>query len=180
MSASAIARRYAKALVQLGAEAGTVEPFNDELARVSQAFADHPSLTAVLRNPAHGLEAKQKVLGEVMTKLSLSPTIVNFLRLLLDRGRILCLPQIVGSYSALADEISGIVRPVVSSGMPLSDEQIKQIRASLETATGKKVALTVQVDPSLIGGVVTKIGDRVFDGSVKTQLDRIQDILQKG
>ncbi|MBI5657104.1 MAG: F0F1 ATP synthase subunit delta [Geobacter sp.] len=180
MSASAIARRYAKALVQLGAEAGTVEAFNAELAGFNDTLTANPPLSALFSNPAYGADAKHTILGEIASRLSLSPIICNFLHLLLDRSRMACLPQIVATFAQLADELSGVVRPVVTSGMSLSDGQVEEIKASLEKSTGKKVLLTVRVDPALIGGVVTKIGDRVYDGSVKTQLDRIQDILQKG
>ena len=180
MSASAIARRYAKALVQLGAESNKVEAFNAELACFNETLDANRNLSTLFSNPAYGAEDKRKILLDVAAKLAVSPIIANFLQLLLDRNRMACLPQIVASYSKLADELSGVVRPVVTSGMPLADQQVAGIKDALEKSTGKKVQLTVQVDPSLIGGVVTKIGDRIFDGSVKTQLDRIQDILQKG
>jgi F-type H+-transporting ATPase subunit delta len=180
VSASAIARRYAKALVQLGAESNSVEEYNAELTRINDTLDSNRNLLALFGNPAYGADAKREILRDVAAKLAISPMIGNFLLLLLDRNRITCLPQIAASYAKLADELSGVVRPVVTSGMPLADQQIADIKGALEKSTGKKVALTVQVDPSLIGGVVTKIGDRVFDGSVKTQLDRIQDILQKG
>ena len=73
-----------------------------------------------------------------------------------------------------------MIRPTLASGMPLDESQVEGIRGALEKSTGKKVVLKVEVDPALIGGVVTKIGDKLFDGSVRTQLDRIEDILQKG
>lgn len=180
MSASAIAQRYAKALVQLGAESGSVDTFNAELTRINETLDANRNLSALFGNPAYGADAKKEILRDVAAKLEISRTVGNFLQLLLDRNRMVCLPQIAASYAKLADELSGIVRPVVTSGMALADQQIADIRAALEKSTGKKVELTVQVDPSLIGGVVTKIGDRVFDGSIKTQLNRIQDILQKG
>ena len=84
------------------------------------------------------------------------------------------------SYGNFADELSGVVRPTLTSGLPLEDGQVEEIKTSLAAITGRRVVLKVEVDPSLIGGVVTKIGDKVFDGSVKTQLAKIQDILQKG
>ena len=180
MSASAIARRYAKALVQLGAESNSVEAYNAELTRINDTLDSNRNLLALFSNPAYGADAKREILKDVSAKLAISPMICNFLQLILDRNRIACLPQITSSYAKLADELSGVVRPVVTSGIPLADQQVADIKAALEKSTGKKVELTVQVDPSLIGGVVTKIGDRVFDGSVRTQLDKIQDILQKG
>ena len=180
MSANAIARRYAKALVQLAAEEGAVETFHGELARVEELFAANPELGSLLSNPAYGIEAKLEILKDVAGKLSLSGTIRNFLLLLQERNRMTCLPAITSCYSILADELSGVVRPVITSALPLGDAQIAEIKAALEKSTGKKVNMTVEIDPSLIGGVVTKIGDKVLDGSVKTQLTRIEDILQKG
>jgi F-type H+-transporting ATPase subunit delta len=180
LSANAIARRYAKALVQLAAEEGAMDQFSGELARVQSLFSAHPEIGSLLSNPAYGIEAKLDTLRELADKLSLSVTIRNFLLLLQERNRMICLDDILSGYSVLADELSGIVRPVITSALPLDDAKIAEIKAALEKSTGKKVILNVEIDPALIGGVVTKIGDKVLDGSVKTQLTRIEDILQKG
>lgn len=180
MSTNAIAKRYAKALVQIGSEAGSVEGFSSELTRFSALLTDSRELSAIFANPAYGIEAKKEILKDLVAKLSITPMISNMLMLLLERGRISVLPQIAESYGAFADELSGVIRPTLSSGLPLEAAQIEEIRSALAKSTGKKVELKVEVDPSLIGGVVTKIGGKVFDGSVRTQLARIQDILQKG
>jgi len=115
-----------------------------------------------------------------MARMVISGTVANFLLLLLDRGRIGFLSAIIASYGTYADEISGVVRPTLYTAIPLEAIEIQGIKDALTTATGKKVVLSVQVDPSLIGGVVTKIGDMVYDGSIRTQLNRIESILQKG
>ncbi len=180
MSTNAIARRYAKALVQLGAEEGQVDKFNSELTQFNSVLAAHAGLSAVFGNPAYGIEAKKEILKDIIGKLALSATVANFLQLLLDRSRLAFLPQITESFGNFADELSGVVRPTLTSGLPLDESQIEEIKSSLAKTTGKKVVLKVEVDPSLIGGVVTKIGDKVFDGSIKTQLVKVQDILQKG
>jgi F-type H+-transporting ATPase subunit delta len=180
LSANAIARRYAKALVQLASEEGAVDKFQGELAKVEALFSAHPELGALLSNPAYGIEAKLDTLRDLADRLSLSGTVRNFLLLLQERNRMACLPAIFSSYSVLADELSGVVRPVITTALSLDDARIAEIKGALEKSTGKKVILNVQVDPALIGGVVTKIGDKVLDGSVKTQLTRIEDILQKG
>jgi F-type H+-transporting ATPase subunit delta len=120
------------------------------------------------------------MLRELIAKLGLSATVTNFLLLILDKNRLNYLPQIVVSYGMFADELSGVVRPTITSAMPLDDRQVEEIKGTLEKSTGKKVIINVEVDPSLIGGVVTKIGDKAFDGSLKTQLAKIGDILQKG
>ncbi|SNB47558.1 ATP synthase F1 subunit delta [Geobacter sp. DSM 9736] len=180
MITNAISRRYAKALVQLGAEEGAVDKFNDELAGFSALLGANAEATAILTSPAYGIEAKKEILNALIEKAAVSGTVGNFLRLLLDRNRLSILPQVSASFGIFADELSGVIRPTLTSGMPLEESQIAEIKAVLEKSTGKRVVLNVEVDPALIGGVVTKIGDKVFDGSVRTQLNKIEDILQKG
>lgn len=180
MISNAIARRYAKALVQLGAEEGAVDGFGAELGRVAAVLEASSELRSIFGSPAYRIEAKREILKDLIAKLDLSGIVANFLQVLLDRGRLGFLPQIVHSYGTFADDLSGVIRPVLMSAFPLDEAQVEGFKGALATATGKKVALTVEVDPSLIGGLVTKIGDKVFDGSVRTQLDTIKDILQKG
>lgn len=180
MITNAIARRYAKALVQLGAEEGAVEKFNTELSAINALLAGNPGLSSIFKSPAYRIEAKREILREIIGKLGLSGTVANFLQLILDRSRLAFLPQITESFSAFADELSGVIRPTLSSGLPLDKSQVEAIKEALEKSTGKKVVLNVEVEPTLIGGVVTKIGGTVYDGSVRTQLDKIEDILQKG
>lgn len=180
MITNAISRRYAKALVQLGAEEGAVPAFNDQLIRFTTLLDKNQELSGIFSSPAYGAEAKKQILDDLIVKLGLSLSVANFLRLLLDRSRLVLLPQIAESFGVFADELAGVIRPTLTSGMPLADSQVAEIRAALEKSTGKQVVLKVEVEPSLIGGVVTKIGDKVFDGSVRTQLTRIEDILQKG
>lgn len=180
MSASAIAKRYAKALVDLGAGEGAVDRFQTALTGVEAAFRANPELVAVLANPAFGVDAKREILKDVILKLDVPATVANFLLLLQERNRLAVLGQIALAFGALADERSGIVRAKVTAAMALSDAQAEGIRKALAEKTGKQVQVTLAVDQSLIGGVVTQVGDKVYDGSVKTQLARIEDTLQKG
>jgi F-type H+-transporting ATPase subunit delta len=180
LSANAIAKRYAKALVQLGSEEGAVDSYGSELARFSGLLSESAELGAVFANPAYGMGQKTGILKELTAQMALSQMVSNLLMLLLERGRLSVLPLIAESYASFADELSGVIRPLVTSGLPLEPAQVEAIRAALEKSTGKTVQLKLEVDASLIGGVVAKIGDKVFDGSVKTQLARLQDILQKG
>ena len=180
MSTNAIARRYAKALVQLAADEGRVEAYKDELASFEAVVTANRDLAAIFRNPAYAIETKREIMKELTGRLGVSTTVSSFLLLLLDRSRLDQLSPIIASYGALADGISGVVRPTLTTAFPLDDGQVDQIRGALAKTTGRQVVLTVEVDPALIGGVVAKIGDKVFDGSVKTQLQRIEDTLQKG
>jgi len=177
---NAIARRYAKALVQLAAEEKSVEKFQAGLTAFEAVLAGNPDLLAILTSPAHRVEVKREIVRDLLARLALPATPANFLQLLLDRNRLGYLSQIIASYGALADELSGVVRPTLTSAMPLDDRQVEEIKGTLAKYTGKRVVLKVEVDPALIGGVVTRIGDMAFDGSLKTQLTRIGDILQKG
>jgi F-type H+-transporting ATPase subunit delta len=177
---NAIARRYAKALIQLAIEEGAVEKYYDELAGFGSILDTHPDFAALLSNPAYTIETKRALFKDVIEKLALSTTVANFFFLLLDKNRLSHLSSIIVGYRGLADELSGLLRTTVTSALSLEDKQIEEIKAALEKTTGKTVVLKVEYDQSLIGGVVAKIGDTIFDGSIKTQLDRIQDILQKG
>jgi F-type H+-transporting ATPase subunit delta len=177
---NAIARRYAKALVQLATDEGGVEKFYAELTAFDAVLVENPDLRAILVSPAYRAEVKREIVRELLAKLAPAVTVANFVQLLVDRNRLNYLSQIIASYGVFADELSGVVRPTLTTAMPLDDQQVDAIRDALAKSTGKKVVLTVEVDAALIGGVVAKIGDKVLDGSVKTQLTRIEDILQKG
>lgn len=177
---NAIARRYAKALVQLGSESGLVEQFSRELASVNNLMAGNAELKAAFGNPAFTAEQKKQIMRDLVGRLQCSELVTNFLLLLVDKNRVACLAQIVETYEKLADEQSGVVRPVITTAFALDDSQVSAIKGALEQKTGKKVVPQVVVDQSLIGGVVTQIGDIAYDSSVKTQLARIHDILQKG
>jgi F-type H+-transporting ATPase subunit delta len=175
-----IARRYAKALVQLGSEGGLVDRFREELAGIDTLFAGNAELRAVFSNPAFTADQKKEIMQGLVEKSKCSELVGNFLLLLVDKNRVAFLDQIVHTYEKLADEHSGIIRPVIRTAFSLDDSQVASIQVALEKKSGKKVIPQVTVDKGLMGGLVTQIGDTAFDSSVKTQLKRIQDILQKG
>lgn len=181
MSASAIAKRYAKALVSLADEEGGVERFQEVLTRIGETFTSAPELVSVLSDPAHPADAKKTILSEVLDRLDVPPTVRNFMLLLQERGRLSIFSQICAAYRALADERGGIVRARVTVPIDPTPARIEELKQALSKLTaGKRVDLTVDVDPDIIGGIVTRIGDMVFDGSVRTELERIQDTLTKG
>ena len=180
MSASAISRRYAKALVSLGSEKNKVEAYGEELAQVSSMISDQDLLRLLLESPTLPVEKKSAIFAEIMEKIGVSEGIRDFLGLLVEKNRMQYLPQIEQNYRQLADELSGTLRANVTAATKLSDVQQKAISKELEKQTGKNVELTVDIDEALIGGLRTEIGGRLFDGSVKTQLKRIEDTLTKG
>ena len=117
MSASAIAKRYAKALVDLGAEEGAVDRFQTALTGVEAAFKANPELVAVLANPAYGIEAKREILKDVILRLEVPATVANFLLLLQERNRLSALAQIALAYGTLADERSGVERALKEASL---------------------------------------------------------------
>ena len=175
-----IARRYAKALVQLGSEGGLIDKFREELAVIDRLFSANAELRAAFANPAFTAEQKKEIMKGLVAKAQSSELVANFLLLLVDKNRVAFLDQIVQTYEKLADVHSGVIRPVIRTAFALDASQVSAIQGALEKSTGKKVVPQVSVDATLLGGVVTQIGDIAYDSSVKTQLKRIQDILQKG
>jgi len=177
---STLAKRYALALVQLAAEADLVDSFRQELGDIDALFSANPQLPAVFADPAVSHEQKKNIMGELVASCACSELVGNFLLLLVDKNRVAFLGQIAQTYETLADEHSGILRPNITTAFGLDDAQLASIRETLEKKSAKKIIPRVTVDSSLLGGVVIQIGDTVYDSSVKTQLSRIQDQLQKG
>jgi F-type H+-transporting ATPase subunit delta len=177
---NALAKRYAKALVQLGSEGGLIDRFRDELSVIDGIFNSNKDLRAAFADPALTQDQKKSIMKELVQKTACSELVGNFLLLLVDKNRVAFLGQIVQTYETLADEFSGVIRPVITTAFALDGDQVTAIQSALEKKSGKKVIPQMVVDASLLGGVVTQIGDIAYDNSVKTQLKRIKDILQKG
>ena len=180
MSVSALTRRYAKALVEIGVEQKAVDAYGDELTMVKEVLSQEELLRQLLDSPTLALEKKEAMLADLCRLLELSDGMAKFLGLLLSKGRFCFLGQIADNYRRQADELSGILSAKITSAVELDDVQQQAIATSLEKQTGKQVAVTVNVDADLIGGLQAEIGGRLFDGSVKTQLKRIEESLTKG
>ena len=176
----AIARRYAKALLLISKEDGRAEAYREELARVVALFADHIQLEQAVNNPLYNVDQRRKVLETVIGRMDLSNVMNSFILLLFDKGRFGFLSNINDFYQSLADELKGVARASLVSATELSSETVEKIRATLSQRTGKDIMLEVQQDPSLIGGIVTRIGDLVLDGSIKTQLLNMRESLKRG
>lgn len=180
MTNLAIARRYAKALLAIGKEDKKAEAYKKELAAFVETLEKEKVLKHALINPLYGTEDRKKVLQKIMERMSLSKVVTSFLYLIFDKRRMAYLKDISEFYQRLTDDLANIARATVTSAAGLSSEAKKKIQDALAKMTGKKVIVDAQTDPSLIGGLVAKIGDLVFDGSIKTQLLTVQDIFKRG
>jgi F-type H+-transporting ATPase subunit delta len=176
----AVARRYAKALLLIGKEDGQTETYREELAGISGLLDKERSLEQAITNPLYDAAGRKKVLETIIDKLGLSAVMRSFLILLYDKGRFVYLANVNDYYQKLADDLKGIARASLVSATELSSEVVEKIRSTLSDKTGKDIILEVEQDPSLIGGIVTRIGDLVLDGSIKTQLLNMRESLKRG
>ncbi len=174
MIAPHIARRYATALVEIGAETHALDALVEEVSSVAKVYADNADLRKALENPLVQHEAKIAILNDVASGLSLSPVVKNTLLFMADRRRLSVLPTVAQLLREMNDLRRGIVRAEVVTAAPLNDEYYARLQAQLEKMTGKKVVLDKRQDESIIAGVVARIGDTVYDGSLKSRLQEIK------
>ncbi|MFC5711507.1 F0F1 ATP synthase subunit delta [Thalassorhabdus alkalitolerans] len=176
---SAIANRYGVALFQLAKEKGTLTQIGDELNAVQKVFQDNKKLQGLLNHPKVDMEKKKEVIKESFSPLS--STVRNTLLLLLERNRIDEVLPMVDKFQALADDEQGVGRAIAYTVKPLNEEEQKRISESFAKKVGKQTLyIENRIDNSLIGGVKLRIGDKIFDGSVKGQLTRIERELTSG
>jgi F-type H+-transporting ATPase subunit delta len=177
MSYDAIARRWARAIFELGKETNNVARLNEDIGAFAATYTGHAELSGVLDNPLVPEAAREAVIVEIAGKMGLSDLAKSTLRLLAQKRRLGALPLIARQLGRLTDEDQNVLRAEVLTAGPAGDDYLQKLRAELEKATGKKVVVSHKVDKSLIGGVVTRIGDRVIDGSVKTRLANFRESL---
>jgi F-type H+-transporting ATPase subunit delta len=177
MIVGSVARRYAKALLDLGVKQQTYDAIGKELDRTADTFVRSPELRQALVNPVFSFDKRRLVLDELARRLALSKVVRNFVMLLLDKGRIGALPDIARVYRDLVDAHAGRVRATITSARPLDPALETRLKHALEKQSGKVVLLDKREDPSIVGGLVTQLGDIVYDGSVRTQLAALREEL---
>jgi len=175
-----IAKRYARALFEIAKEAGSIEEYGRDLGVVHTLYVSDASIRNGLTTVIVGYEAKVALLDAVIEAAGLDRTVGNFLKVLLDAGKMGVLPQVVEEYSSLADAATGKLRGEVTAPMALDGEAVAKLSAALSKALGKQVILESHEDTALIGGVVARVGNLVFDASVRTQIQRMKESLLKG
>jgi F-type H+-transporting ATPase subunit delta len=170
-------RRYADAAFEIALRDGTVETWRKELDSAAET-ATGTELERVLANPAISLDERIHVAEQVFAKLS--GPVRNLILLLIRRRRIEQLPRVATEFRRLDDARNGLTHATATSAAPLGADEIRAITTRLEELTGGTVALETAVDPSLLGGVVVRVGDRLLDGSVRGRLERLRNQLASG
>jgi F-type H+-transporting ATPase subunit delta len=175
MSVQTMARRYASALADVVLERGEAAEVQAELVQWEEMIQTTPNLLEVLRNPTIALDQKRTVLNKLIERAKPRQTTVNFLKVLLQNQRLTNLGEINRKFAETLDERAGMVLATVTTARTVTENSQQQLHAKLTDLTGKKVRVDFATDPDLIGGVVTRIGSTVYDGSVRNQLQMIKE-----
>lgn len=168
--------RYARALFDLAKEEKEVDQFGQELTEIFALLQANAELEKLLYHPQVQESDKKEMMKKILQG-QVKPLILNFILLLIDKGRINLLKGIIGLYHHLAQEAKGIVEVQVETAFALSPENRTNLTSKLKQMTGKEIAMKEVVNPALIGGIRVRVGDKVIDGTIERHLERIKESL---
>lgn len=173
MSSQTVARRYASALADVVISRNEQVEVREELRAWERMILGNNLLLEAFTNPTIPYEQKSKLLNELITRTQARQTTANFLRVLLKNQRIADLPQVNAKVDQVLDDRAGLVTAQVTSARPVSEPIKAALVETLARITRRRVRLTFETDESLLGGIVTRIGSTIYDGSVRNQLKRL-------
>lgn len=179
MSVAGVARRYAKALFSVASESGKIDSVNGELAALAQAWNGSSEMRAAFENPSVTPELRHKILDAVGSKLGLSAAVLAAAKLLATKQRMAALGEVTLQFDAFRQLRTGTVQANVTTAKKLDAKAQSDLVAALEKSTGRKVELTVTEDASILGGIITRVGDVVYDGSLKNRLADLEHQMLK-
>ena len=177
MSSQTVARRYASALADVIIERGEEGRVKEELAAWEKMILGNGSLFEAFSNPTVPYEQKGRLLNELIGRTKVVATTANFLRILLKNQRLAELPHVNAKLAQVLDERAGVISAQVMSARPVSDDIKAALNEKLGGITGKRIRLSFEIDETLLGGIVTRIGSTIYDGSVRNQLKRLGEEL---
>ena len=180
MKGGTAAHRYAKALFGLAQDGHRHREVRAELEYLVALFAGSRALRDALLTPLHPASERKSALREISQRATISPLVQNFLSYLIDQRRLIDFDAIALAFGELADGAEGLLTAEVVAASPLDERRQDRLRRALSERTGQEVRLQIEVDPKLIGGAIAKVGDLVFDGSLRTQLGQLRANLTKG
>jgi len=179
VTSGAAASRYARALFDVTLKEGAdVEKVQGELDQFVTLFRSHEVLSQTLGNPAIPASKKVAVVKALLDRAGgVSPTLAKLMLLLAERDRLILLPDVLRTYRERLMDHQKVIRGEVTTAMALPADKLRGLEQGLQRATGRTVVLESKVDPSIIGGVITRLGSTVYDGSVTTQLQKMKEAL---
>ncbi|MDR1677733.1 MAG: ATP synthase F1 subunit delta [Deltaproteobacteria bacterium] len=168
-----LSKRYAKALLLLGQEDGNYRLYGQELSGFEKVLEETGEVGKALISPFYPKDQRGRALAQILDQSTLSGPVKNFIKILHDRGRLERFKAITSVYAKLSDEADGLIRGTLTSAVPVTESQLSAVKGALNTMSGSRVELEVVIDPTIIGGLVARLGDLVIDSSLKTQLERL-------
>ena len=181
MTNKTAATRYARALLDVAIkERADLDQVERDLDGVAALFTQYPALAKALINPIVPVSRKRAAVAEITASAGLTPMVTKLIGLLADRDRLVLVPDLLTAYRDRLLDHRNVVRAAITTTAPLAADRAKAVEASLSRVTGRTVSLTASVDPSIVGGVVTRIGSTVYDGSISRQLQKIRARLNQG
>jgi F-type H+-transporting ATPase subunit delta len=178
-SVSGVSGRYATALFELARDEKSVDAILADLNQFDAMLADSADLKRLVRSPVFSAEVQMKALDAVMDRAGISGTSAKFLRVLTANRRLFAVSDVIRAFRALVANFKGEATAEVTVAEQFNDKNLDALKAALKTVTGKDVALNVKVDPSIIGGLVVKLGSRMVDSSLRTKLNSIKHAMKE-
>ncbi len=178
MKNTILAKRYAKALFAVGKEEDAVADYALAIGQLAGLFVGTPEVEDALTNPMYPIDVRVKVAQKLMQAMQSSEVMARFITLLVQKKRVFALPEIAKQFQDLVDADKNICRGTVISATELSPEIRAKVESTLNSLTGKQVTLATEVDSSIIGGIIAKVGDLVLDGSLKSQLEGLKESIK--
>ena len=173
-SVSGVSGRYATALFELARDEKTVDEVKADLDRFEAMLNESADLKRLVRSPVFSSEEQTKAVTAVLERAGIGGIAANFIKLAAHNRRLFAVGDMISAFTALVAKARGQASAEVTAAQPLSDDNLNVLKDSLKSATGKDISLNVKVDPSLIGGLIVKIGSRMIDASLKTKLQSIK------
>ncbi len=178
MSQGVIARRYAKALINLAEK--DLEITGNSLAAIADVYSNSTELSEVLSDTKVSSQIKQDVLKNILKKIKVSKLVDTFIRYLLAKRRIVLLPNIERAFNLLLQEKLGRIEAGITVAQEIPEVTVGKLEKAISRYSGKEVSVNITIDPAIIGGIVTRIGSVVIDGSIHTQLNQIRQSIIRG
>ncbi|MEK2689413.1 ATP synthase F1 subunit delta [Bdellovibrio sp. GT3] len=179
MKVNEVSKRYAKALLAVAKQKGIHSKVYAELQAVADAFNKEASVAAYFENPMISITHKTAALKAALEGKGTSEEVMNTLVLMADKGRIAFLPEVAQAFRDALDIEEGVTRGTVRSAQPLSADAQKELESKVSKTLGKKIVLTYQQDPKLLGGAVAQVGGWTFDDSIETHLKKLNEELNR-
>jgi F-type H+-transporting ATPase subunit delta len=178
-SVSGVSGRYATALFELARDEKSIDAVRADLDKFEAMLSDSADLKRLVRSPVFGASDQSKALSAVLDKAGISGISANFLKVLTANRRLFAVADVIRAFRALVAKFRGEASADVTVAEPLSDKNLDALKSALKTISGKDVTLNVKVDPSIIGGLVVKLGSRMVDSSLRTKLNSIKHAMKE-